>query len=62
MRSYKCHLSKMASKVYGNTYLNGNAGEGKEIEFQEANQYLVELVHCLAMGRQDSHQQRCRKH
>jgi hypothetical protein len=52
----------MASKVYGNTYLNGNAGEGKEIEFQEANQYLVELVHCLAIGRQDSHQQQCRKH
>jgi hypothetical protein len=28
-------------------YLNGNAGKGKEVEFQEANQDLVELVHCF---------------
>jgi len=48
------------AKVYGNAYLNGNAGKGKEVEFQEANQHLVELVHCLVIGRQESRSQQCR--
>jgi hypothetical protein len=62
MRSCKNHLGKITIKVYANTYLHGNAGKGKEVEFQEANQHLVVLVHCLVIGRQDSHSQQCRTH
>ena len=40
------------SKAYIDTYLNGNAGEYKEVEFQEANQHFVVLVHCLEIARQ----------
>jgi hypothetical protein len=55
MRSYKNRFSKMTSRVCGNAYLDGDSGEGKEVEFQEANQYLVVLVHCLVIGSQESH-------
>lgn len=32
--------------------MDGDTSEGKEVEFQEANQHLVVLVHCLVIGRQ----------